>query len=239
MLSAIFVIQGVRAIKNPDPQVPKAKPLADQVVPLVKRFAPATIADRVPDNPRTLVRLNGVVQLVGGLALATGQGRRAGAAMLAASMIPTTLAGHPFWEEDDPAQRAAQQTHFLKNVCMFGGLLLAAVDTEGKPGLAWRARHGAKDAKWMAGTARREARTAAKTARREARLTARAAALEAKLAAVKSPPGRAAMAARRKARLAAKAAKVTNKAARTGAKYAAKSAKSTARPVLAKAHLTH
>ena len=46
---------------------------------------------------------------------------------------------------------------------MLGGLLLAAVDTEGKPGLAWRARRAAADV-------RREARQVAKDARREAKL---------------------------------------------------------------------
>jgi hypothetical protein len=46
---------------------------------------------------------------------------------------------------------------------MLGGLLLAAVDTEGKPGVAWRARRAAADV-------RREAKVLAKSARREARL---------------------------------------------------------------------
>ena len=46
---------------------------------------------------------------------------------------------------------------------MLGGLLLAAVDTEGKPGLAWRARRAAADV-------RREAKQVAKDARREAKL---------------------------------------------------------------------
>ena len=46
---------------------------------------------------------------------------------------------------------------------MLGGLLLAGVDTDGKPGLAWRARRAAKDAK-------REGRQLAKSARNEAKL---------------------------------------------------------------------
>ena len=85
--------------------------------------------------------------------------------MLAASLVPTTAAGHRFWEESDPAQRANQRIHFFKNVSMLGGLMIASVDTEGKPGVAWRARRAARDA-------RREARHVAGTARREARLAA-------------------------------------------------------------------
>jgi putative oxidoreductase len=48
---------------------------------------------------------------------------------------------------------------------MLGGLIIAAVDTEGRPGVAWRARRAAKDA-------RREASHLAATARREAKLAA-------------------------------------------------------------------
>ena len=69
------------------------------------------------------------------------------------------------WEEKDPQAKAQQRIHFFKNVSMLGGLLLASVDTVGKPGLAWRARHAAKDA-------RREARHLAGTAKREAKLAA-------------------------------------------------------------------
>ena len=46
---------------------------------------------------------------------------------------------------------------------MLGGLIIAAGDTEGQPGVAWRTRRAAKDA-------RREARHFAARARREAKL---------------------------------------------------------------------
>ena len=60
--------------------------------------------------------------------------------MLAASLVPTTLAGHPFWAMPKE-ERAAHQTHFLKNLGLLGGLLLAAADTEGRPGLKYRTTH--------------------------------------------------------------------------------------------------
>jgi uncharacterized membrane protein YphA (DoxX/SURF4 family) len=49
---------------------------------------------------------------------------RVAALVLAGSLVPTTLAGHRFWEEDDPKTRAAQQLQFLKNTSMLGGLLM-------------------------------------------------------------------------------------------------------------------
>jgi len=174
-LAALFVVEGARTLKNPDPLVPAAKRVTDRVVPTLKRFAPAAIAERIPDNTRTLVRANGAAQLLGGLALLT-RFRRVGALVLATSMVPTTVAAHPFWEEDDDEQKAKQQSQFLKNVGLTGGLVLAALDTEGKPGVLWRMRHGAKEAakasRRTAKTARRELRAAKSLARREAKAAA-------------------------------------------------------------------
>jgi uncharacterized membrane protein YphA (DoxX/SURF4 family) len=117
----------------------------------------------IPTDATTLVRINAVAQITAAAALATGRAPRLASTVLAASLLPTTAAGHRFWEESDPATRSNQKVHFFKNVSMMGGLLLAGVDTEGRPGLAWRARRAASDAK-------REARQLAKDARREARL---------------------------------------------------------------------
>jgi uncharacterized membrane protein YphA (DoxX/SURF4 family) len=63
-----------------------------------------------------------------GGALALGYRPRAAAAVLASVLVPTTLVGHPFWEETAASGRAAQQTHFLKNLGLFGGLLLVIAD---------------------------------------------------------------------------------------------------------------
>jgi uncharacterized membrane protein YphA (DoxX/SURF4 family) len=182
MLSCVFLVQGLNAVRNPEPLVPRAKPVADRIVPLVKKVAPPQIGDHVPEDTKNLVRLNGAAQLVGGLALATGNGRRLGAALLAASLVPTTLAGHRWWEIEDPTLRNQQRVQFLKNVGLFGGLLLAAVDTEGQPGLAWRATHGTQVAKRetarRARLAKREARRAARAAKREALVRVRLAKAE-------------------------------------------------------------
>jgi putative oxidoreductase len=160
MLASMFVTGGIDALTHAPAKVPTAEKVTDQVPTLAERIAPRL---PVPTDPATLVRINGGVQIVAGLALATGRAPRISALALAASLVPTTYAGHPFWEEQDKASRAAQRVHFFKNVSMMGGLLLAGVDTEGKPGVAWRARRAARDV-------RREARQLAKQARAEARV---------------------------------------------------------------------
>ena len=159
MLASMFFVGALNALKNTSGTAAKARNVTDTLVPKLQGIAPIPI----PENPETLVRINAGTQILAGAAFATGRAPRVSAAVLAASLLPTTAAGHQFWKESDPQQRANQRIHFFKNVSMLGGLLIAAVDTEGQPGMTWRARRAAKDV-------RREARTLAKQARQEARL---------------------------------------------------------------------
>ncbi|GAB3854441.1 DoxX family protein [Micromonospora andamanensis] len=163
MLSGIFVVSGARNFANPGRLVPTAKPVTDRVTPLLERADP-----RIPTDTETLIRANSAVQFGAGLMLATGRFTRPAALVLAGTLIPVTLAGHPFWRNDDPVAKNNNQVHFLKNLGLFGGLLLAAADTEGKPGLRWRAGH-------RIGHSRRSVRRAVRTARREARIAMRSA----------------------------------------------------------------
>jgi putative oxidoreductase len=137
LLAASFVSGGIETLKNPGPRVE----MAESVAPPIAERLP------VPEETDQLVKLNAGVQVVAGVLLAMGRLRRLAACALAVSLVPTTLAGHRFWEQDDPAQRAQQQIHFLKNVGLLGGLVLAAVDTEGAPSLGWRAKRAARRAR--------------------------------------------------------------------------------------------
>src|SRR5919112_916386 len=115
MLASYFIASGVKALRDPDSLVPDAEPLADRVVPLLKEYAPQQVAGYVPEDARTLVRVNGATQVAGGLALASGKGRRLGAMLLAGSLVPSTIAKHPFWSRTDEAEREHDRHQFLKN----------------------------------------------------------------------------------------------------------------------------
>ena len=120
MLSAMFVSGGIDAALRPEGKVKRAEVV---VAPLARRVPV------IPDDVTTAVRLNGIVQVAAGVMLASGRARRLAAALaLIASVIPTTYAGHRFWEETDDAVRAQQRIHFLKNVGLLGGLIFAATD---------------------------------------------------------------------------------------------------------------
>jgi uncharacterized membrane protein YphA (DoxX/SURF4 family) len=163
MLASMFVVGGVNALRNVDLHAQRAKPVTDKLTETAEKVAPNA---PIPRDEKTLVRINGATQVVGGLMLATGRMPRLAALALAATLAPTTAAGHRYWEEADPNVRANSKTHFVKNVSMMGGLLLAAVDTEGKPGMAWRTKHALGDA-------RREARHLRKEAKAQARIAAK------------------------------------------------------------------
>jgi putative oxidoreductase len=105
-LAAMFITGGADAMLAPGGRSSKAAELG------------------VPLDPELAVRVNGAAMLVAGVALALGVWPRLAAGVLAGTLVPTTLAGHPYWQEDDPAARRQQRIHFFKNVGLFGGTLL-------------------------------------------------------------------------------------------------------------------
>jgi uncharacterized membrane protein YphA (DoxX/SURF4 family) len=140
MMSAIFVVGPIGALRNTPQAAKRAEPITG---PLTERLRAAGVP--IKNDPVLFVRINAGVQLAGAAALATGKCPRLAAGVLAASLVPTTVAGHPFWRETDPEARAAQRLQFAKNLTMLGGLVIAAMDTDGKPGKAWLAKQAVKE----------------------------------------------------------------------------------------------
>src|SRR5215218_3728572 len=138
-LAASFISGGIDQLRNPQPKAgpaaPIAKPIADRV-------------PQLPNDPESLVKIDGAIKVVGGLGLVFGPFARPAALLLAGSMVPTTLSGHRFWETTDPDQKVSDRIEFFKNVSLIGGLLIAALDTGGRPSVPWvagKAVHGAAE----------------------------------------------------------------------------------------------
>ena len=142
LLASIFFVGGINELRRPAAHAEAAKPLLDNVTGQVEDALP----EGVPTDPKTLVRVDAVVKIVAGTMFALGRAPRLAALALIGSLVPTTAAGHPFWDAKDDQERQQQMIHFLKNAGLAGGLLIAAADTEGKPSLGWRARHAATKA---------------------------------------------------------------------------------------------
>jgi uncharacterized membrane protein YphA (DoxX/SURF4 family) len=126
-LASAFIAEGLGAIRNPEGNGGTVE-------------TPPPPVTEVRDNALTLVRVNGAIQVGGGVLLASGKFPRLAALALIGTIVPTTYAGHRFWEEPDDAKRAEQRMQLLKNLGLLGGLIFAAVDTDGAPSVAWRTR---------------------------------------------------------------------------------------------------
>ncbi|MFD9768223.1 DoxX family protein [[Kitasatospora] papulosa] len=133
-LASVFISGGIRTLRDPHAVAGAAEPVARPVSMRVPQL---------PDDTVRLVRINSAVQVGAGVLLAAGRFPRASALALAASLVPTTLAGHAWWKAQDPEERARQRVQFTKNLSLLGGLLIAAADTHGKPSLAYRSRAAA------------------------------------------------------------------------------------------------
>ena len=142
LLASSFVVGGIDTLRHPESRVPGARPIVEQITAQADKQLPV----QVPRDVEQWVRIDAGVKVVAGSLFALGRLPRLSAVALSASIVPTTLAGHRFWEHDDPKERFGQLSNFLKNAGLLGGLLLAAVDTEGRPSVGWRAKRVASRA---------------------------------------------------------------------------------------------
>ncbi|WP_210603348.1 DoxX family membrane protein [Brevibacterium oceani] len=137
MLTApIFITGGLSAIKDP---AGKAA-MAESTLDAIREYVPA-----LPDDNELLVRINGGVQIFAGATLLLGIKPRLSALALASSLVPTTLAGHSFWEMEG-GDAKAHQTQFSKNLAALGGLLLIAGDGDNTKAIEKAAAKAAKKA---------------------------------------------------------------------------------------------
>jgi uncharacterized membrane protein YphA (DoxX/SURF4 family) len=123
MLAAIFVHGGIDTLRNPAPRVSAAESL----------FSKLGLRNNTPMgrmNQERLVKANAVVMTGAGALLAIGKYPRLASLALIGSLVPTTLAGHGFWEHEDPKVRAGHKIQLLKNLSSIGGLLIC-LDTAG------------------------------------------------------------------------------------------------------------
>lgn len=118
LTGSTYALLGYDAAKTPGGRVDQAAP----TLAAIRKVVP------LPEDDELVVRANGAIQAAAGSALALGLCPRTSAAVLAASLIPTTLAGHAFWKIDDAGTRKLQRTQFIKNMALLGGLLALSID---------------------------------------------------------------------------------------------------------------
>jgi putative oxidoreductase len=142
LLAAPFIYGGISTLRKPQDRVPGATPVVEKIAETADKQLPV----QVPRDVEQWVKADAAIKVAAGSLFALNKFPRLTALVLSASIVPTTLAGHRFWEHDDPTEQFGQISNFLKNTGLLGGLLLAAVDTEGKPSVSYRAKRAAKRA---------------------------------------------------------------------------------------------
>src|ERR1700733_5923795 len=147
MLASIFAIQGFDTLLHPERVVPQAEPVVRPVADLVPG---------VPSNTEQAVRISGAVQVLGASLLAVGKLPRLSALAIAATLVPTTLAGHRFWEAEDDKTRAQQRLHWSVALCSGPGT------PGGRPSLPGGAPPAAKGARGEVALAKRSSKAGAK-----------------------------------------------------------------------------
>jgi uncharacterized membrane protein YphA (DoxX/SURF4 family) len=139
MLATTFITRGVEAIRAPKPAADAARPTLEGLAKL-----PDPVGPNVPTNAETVAKVTAGVQIGAGLLLAAGKLPRISSAALAVSVVPGSLGGHAFWNETDPIRKAAERRALFADIGLIGGLIIASVDTEGRPSLGWRGRRAAR-----------------------------------------------------------------------------------------------
>ena len=139
MLATTFITRGVDALRSPKPAADAARPTLEGLSKL-----PDPVGPNVPTNAETVAKVTAGVQIGAGLLLAAGKLPRLSSAALAVSVVPGSLGSHAFWNESDPARKAAERKALFADVGLIGGLIIASVDTEGRPSLGWRSRRAAR-----------------------------------------------------------------------------------------------
>jgi putative oxidoreductase len=110
--AALFLPSGIRKISG------------------VGEFAQSLATRGVPGSG-VLAWIGAIAEFLGPILLALGIKTRAAALLMVVFTIIATLIAHRFWEFQDAA-RVAQQSNFLKNLAIIGGLLILAARGGGR-----------------------------------------------------------------------------------------------------------
>jgi uncharacterized membrane protein YphA (DoxX/SURF4 family) len=113
LLAALFVQGGINQVRQPGGRVRAVQSFLDSI--------PADLGENGAEN---LVKANGAIMAGAGTALALGIAPKLAACALVASLVPTTIVGHPLWTmRDNPKAFNMNLLQVLKNAAIAGGLI--------------------------------------------------------------------------------------------------------------------
>ncbi len=140
MLASVFVVDGADMLRNTD----KHSVESEQVLSALRKVLPQECAKVLPQDPELFTRAMGGTKASAGALLALGKAPRTSAAVLAATTLPAMLVRNNFWAAKNQEEKENQRSKFLVDTALLGALFITTQDTEGKPGITWRAQHASK-----------------------------------------------------------------------------------------------
>lgn len=139
LLATGFIAAGVDRLRDADQTAEQLRPTLNRVGGMVPS------ASAVTGNPQLVAKVLGATQVGAGALLALGKLPRLSGVLLAGTAVLNAVVEYKNADTDTPDERKARRAGLLKNLSLIGAVLLVAVDTNGRPGLAWRAGHLADD----------------------------------------------------------------------------------------------
>lgn len=135
LLATGFVVNGVDSFRNSSAAAEHLSPVLTGVERAVPQAKPA-LSNRA-------VVAQGLAAAQVGAAVAYGLGKfpRAAATVLVGTTGLNAYLDFQASEHGTKEQKSARRSSALKNVSLVGATMLAAVDTNGRPSLQWRAQH--------------------------------------------------------------------------------------------------
>ncbi|MFJ6002698.1 DoxX family protein [Arthrobacter sp. NPDC092385] len=166
LIASGFVFSGVDRLRTAGATAPQLK----QVLASVTKVVPAATA--VTGNEKLVGQVLGATQVGAALLLSIGRFSRVAALLLTVTASVNTLVDYRSADGSTAEGKKARRSQLLKNLSLVGAVLLAAVDTNGRPGIAWRAGHLATDARKNAAGFGKDARKQLQKADKAVRKTA-------------------------------------------------------------------
>lgn len=147
LLASSYIYSGIERLRKPQQAAERLRKALDRAAAKMPRLAPVT------ERAELLARAIGGTQIAAGLLFAAGKAPRFSAATLVLSSLVAAA--------DDYADTTLSEK--VTNASLAGGVLLASVDTAGRPSLAWRAEHLTKDVRKQLARANKDATQAVRS----------------------------------------------------------------------------
>lgn len=141
LLASSFVLTGIDRLRHTDATATALRPTLDRITKAVPAAASAT------GNEQRVAKVLGAAHLGAAVLLGIGRFSRLSATVLVVTSALNAIVEFNNADSSTSKARKDRRNQLIKNLSLMGAVLLAAVDTNGRPSWAWRAEHFAEDAR--------------------------------------------------------------------------------------------